>query len=295
MVYKSFSKTCFNIFNYVFLTVASLTCLLPFIHLLAQSFSSAAAVASGKVTFWPIDFTTASYEYALEGGRFFRAFGVSVIRVLLGASLNVIVMLLTAYPLSKSKEKVVGRNIYMAFFAVTMFISGGMIPTYIVVARMKLLNSIWSLILPGLLNVHNMIILMNFIRGLPDELEEAAFIDGATVMQTICRVLLPILKPGLATVGLFSIVSHWNAWFDGMIYMNDNTKVPLQTYLRTLVVDFEALMLQSNMDYTELLSKLNAQNGRAAQLFLAMVPVLAIYPFLQKYFTKGLVVGSVKG
>jgi putative aldouronate transport system permease protein len=293
--YKSKGRTTFNIFNYLILILLSLTCVLPFVNLLAISFSGSAAVSAGDVMFWPKDFTLSAYKFALSGGKFFTALVVSLKRVALGVSINVILMIITAYPLSKTKEKVMGRNIYMVFFIVTMLISGGLIPTYLVVVKAGLKDSIWSLILPGALPVYNMIILMNFMRGLPEEMEEAAMIDGAGPFRILLQIILPILKPALATVGLFSIVGHWNDWFSGVIYMNDPHNYPLQTYLQSLLQNFEQMMQKSGTDYTKLLSMMNARTGRAAQLFLGAIPVMLIYPFLQKYFTKGLVIGSVKG
>lgn len=183
----------------------------------------------------------------------------------------------------------------MTFFVITMLIGGGLIPTYLVVVKAGLKNSIWSLILPGGLPVYNMIILMNFIRSLPEELQEAARIDGANELQVLRRVVLPLSKPALATVGLFCIVGHWNNWFGGIIYMSDTAKYPLQTYMQSLLQNFEAMMKLSGTDYALLLSQMNAQTGRAAQLFLGAIPVMLVYPFLQKYFTTGLTLGSVKG
>lgn len=293
--YRSTARTIFNICNYAFLMLVGFTCLLPFIHILAVSFSSSAAVAAGKVNFWPVEFTLFSYEFALKGGKFFRALGISIIRVIVGAGLNLVMMVITAYPLSKTKAQVAGRNIYMAYFIVTMLINGGLIPTYLVIVKAGLKNSLLALILPGALPVYNMIILMNFMRSLPEEIEEAARIDGATPIQILIKILLPVLKPALATVGLFCIVGHWNDWFGGMIYMNDPQKYPLQTYLQTLLQNFEQMMQKSGTDYTKLLSMMNASTGRAAQLFLGAIPIMCVYPFLQKYFTKGLVIGSVKG
>lgn len=293
--YKSLSRTIFNVFNVMILIITSLLCILPFINLLAVSFSGSAAVSAGLVNFWPIDFTTKAYEFALKGGRFFTALIVSTKRVAIGVTMNLVLMVITAYPLSKSKLKLTGRNYYMGFFVITMLINGGLIPTYLVVNKMGLINSIWALILPGALPVYNMIILMNFMRGLPEEIEEAAMIDGATPIQILIKVVLPVLKPALATVGLFCIVGHWNSWFDGIIYMNDTAKYPLQSYLQTLLQNFEQIMQKSGTDYTKLLSMMNARTGRASQLFLGAIPIMLIYPFLQKYFTKGLVIGSVKG
>jgi ABC-type sugar transport system, permease component len=293
--YKSVPRTTFLIINYIFLAITSLICILPFIHLLAVSFSGSAAVSGGEVSLWPKDFTLSSYQFALRGGKFLRALLVSLERVALGLLVNVGLMIITAYPMSKTKDKVAGRNIYMTFLVITMLISGGLIPTYIVVSKVGLMDSIWALILPGALPIYSMIILMNFLRGVPAELEEAAFIDGATPFVALAKVILPIMKPALATVSLFCIVGHWNDWFSGMIYIEDPSRYPLQTYLQTLLQNFEEIMRKSNSDYTQLLSMMNARTGRAAQLFLGALPVMVIYPFLQKYFTTGLVVGSVKG
>lgn len=293
--YNSPARKAFVVFNFIFLTLASLTCILPFIHLLALSFSSSSAVAAGRVGFWPIEPTLSAYEFALRGGKFVTALWVSVKRVLLGVSVNLVLMVLTAYPLSKPREKLAFRNIYMGFFVVTMILNGGLIPTYVLVVRLGLLNSLWALILPGALPVYNMVILMNFIRGLPEEIEEAALIDGANPIVCLVKVLLPLLAPSLATVGLFSIVGHWNDWFSGLIYMQDSARYPLQTYLQTLLRDFEEILRMAQGDYSQILSMMNARTGRAAQLFLGALPILAIYPLLQKHFTTGLVLGSVKG
>ena len=296
MHYKTRANKIFNIVNVLILVVVSLTCVLPFLNLLAISFSDAAAVSAGKVGFLPIDFTLSAYEFALKGGKFVRALLISFERVLLGVGLNLILMILTAYPLSKTKKKVSGRNVYMVFFVITMLVSGGMIPTYLVVTGLGLKDTIWALILPGAVPVYNMIILMNFMRGIPEEMEEAAAIDGANPFQILIKVLLPVLKPALATVGLFWIVTHWNDWFSGMIYMNNPENYPLQTYLQTLLQNFEQLLrTQGAQDVQALLVQMDARTGRAAQLFLGAIPVMVIYPFLQKYFTKGLVLGSVKG
>lgn len=276
------------------LGILCVTCVLPFVHLLAVSFSSSSAVAAGQVSFLPVEFTTASYQYVISGGRFLRAMSISIQRVVLGTLLNVVLMVLTVYPLSK--ENLPGRGFLSGFFVLTMLIGGGMIPTYLLVSGLGLKDTLWALILPGALPVYNMIILMNFIRGLPKEIEEAAWIDGASPFQTLTRVVFPLLGPSLATVGLFCMVGHWNDWFAGMIYMSDPINYPLQTYLQTLLVDFGKL-LQSDTtgNIKDILSKMNARTGRAAQLFLGALPIMCVYPFLQRYFTKGLTLGSVKG
>jgi putative aldouronate transport system permease protein len=296
MVYfRSPARTAFVVFNTIFLSLTAIACIIPFIHLLAISFSGSSAVAAGRVVFWPVHFTTVSYEFAFRGGKFLPALWVSICRVLLGVTVNLVLIVITAYPLSKNKDKVLGRNIYMMFFVVTIIINGGLIPTYILVTKLGLLNSLWALVLPGALPIFSMIIMMNFMRGLPEEIEQAAMIDGAGVFATLFRVMLPLLTPALATVGLFSVVSHWNDWFSGLIYMQDTKNYPLQTYLHTLIIDFEAVIRTAQGDTAKILAFMNVRTGRAAQLFLATIPILMVYPFIQKYFTTGLVLGSVKG
>jgi len=252
-------------------------------------------VQTNSVIFWPVDFNLYAYEFAFSNGRFLAALWVSIQRIALGLLVNLLLIILTAYPLSHNKSKLHGRNIYMAYFVFTMIFNGGLIPTFIVVSRLGLLNSLWALVLPGALPVFSMIILMNFIRNLPEELQESAMLDGAGSIKILYKIMLPLLKPCLATVALFSIVGHWNDWFSGLIYMRNPANFPLQTYLQFLLLRFEQIMMMAGGDAASALARMNVQTGRAAQLFMGAVPVLIIYPFLQRYFTTGLVMGSVKG
>lgn len=292
---KTLGARAFSCINVILLILIALLCLIPVLNVLAISFSSSSAVSAGKVLFWPVDTTLNSYIFALKDSQFLRSLGISLLRAVLGVSVNMIMVVITAYPLAKEPSRLHGRNIYMAYFVLTMLIGGGLIPTYLVVSKVGLADSIWALILPGALPVYYMVIMMNFIRGLPGELEEAAIIDGASPLQILIRVILPCLKPALATITLFCLVNHWNDWFSGLIYMNSSKNYPLMTYLQTQMVKFDEVLMHSGSEYIELIVKMNARTGRAAQLFLASVPLLAIYPFLQKYFTKGLILGSVKG
>ena len=295
MMFRTRSEKVFNVFNYAFIILVCLSCLLPIVHVLAISLSAPGYAAAGRVNLWPLGFNTQAYLFTLETGQFARAFWVSIQRTVLGVAINMFLMITVAFPLSKSKEKFSARNIYMGFFAITMIFGGGLIPFYILIVNLGMLDTMWALVLPGGLPVFSMLILMNFIRNLPAELEEAAMMDGAGYFTLLIRILLPVLKPALATVGLFAIVFHWNEWFAGMIFINDPRNVPLQTYLQAMLANFQALLLQGGVDPREMAGRLNEHTGRAAQLFLAMLPVLAVYPFLQKYFAKGLVIGSVKG
>ena len=295
MKFKSPAQRAFNVANIAFLVLTCIICILPFWNLLSVSFSAAWAVKANKVTFWPVGFSLGAYQYCFQSGRFLRALWISVERVLLGVGVNVLLMVLTAYPLSRPKDKFAGRGIYMIYFVITMIIGGGLIPTYLLVTKLHMLNTLWALVLPGALPIFSMIILMNFIRSLPEELEEAALIDGASPLMVLFKVLLPLLTPSLATVALFSIVGHWNDWFSGLIYMQNNMNYPLQTYLQILLRDFEQIIRMANGDIAAILAMMDVRSGRAAQLFLAAIPIMAIYPFLQRYFTTGLVLGSVKG
>ena len=295
MVYRSTGKRIFDVFNHLLLIIVCLSCILPFVHLLAVSFSSNLAVQTNQVTFWPIGFNVNSYVFAFQNGRFLTALWISVQRVGLGLLVNVLLIVLTAYALAHNKDRFMFRNIYMGIFLFTMIFNGGLIPTFILVSRLGLLNSLWALVLPGALPIVSMVIFMNFIRGLPEELQESAMIDGAGQITVLFKIMMPLLKPCIATVALFSIVAHWNDWFSGLIYMQDPHNYPLQTYLRFLLLRMEDVMRMAGGDVAQILATMNVQSGRAAQLFMGALPILLVYPFLQKYFTTGLVLGSVKG
>ena len=195
---------------YAIIILLALACLIPLWNILAISFSSSEAVAANKVGLLPVRFTTAAYRKIIEDAQFWKSFGISIIRVLLGLAINMILVVTMAYPLSKSNSEFKGRNIYMNLMIFAMLFSGGMIPVYLVVKNLHLLNTIWSLILPGAVPIFNVILVMNFFVGVPKSLEEAAVIDGATPMQILLKVYIPCSKPSMATVALFSIVGHWN-------------------------------------------------------------------------------------
>lgn len=278
---------------YVILGIAAALCLYPLIYVLALSFSSPAAAAAGKVKLWPVDFTVASYQYAMSRVEFIRALGISVLRVVLGVTLNLVLTVLIAYPLSKEVSEFRWRTHYAWFFVITMLFSGGLIPLYMTVRATGLLNTIWALVLPTAVPVFNVVLMLNFFRALPRELSEAALVDGASHWSILLRVYLPLSKAALATVGLLSLVFQWNSWFDGLIFMNQ-TNYPLQSYLKTLVIDQGLLTGGMTVEQAELIRKISDRTFTAAQVMLAAVPVVMVYPFLQKHLAKGLVLGSVK-
>ncbi|MBQ7841123.1 MAG: carbohydrate ABC transporter permease [Lachnospiraceae bacterium] len=289
---ESLGRKIFVIFNYVFCSILALACIIPLIHILAISLSDKVAVNAGEVLLWPVNFTFASYEHLLTEVKFFRAMGVSVLRVFLAVIICMTMTILAGYPLSKTTRQFAARQFYVWYFMIAMLIGGGMIPTYLVIAQMGMLDTIWSLVLPGAVSTYNIILLQNYIKSLPDEIMESAFVDGAGHWITLYKIVLPLCKPVLATLVLFIMVAHWNEWFNGLIYMNRPEHYPLQSYLQTIVVEIDMSMIQ-NVDPT--LLNLTQKGNKAAQIFLAMLPILCVYPFLQKYFTGGIVMGSVKG
>lgn len=283
-----------NFLVHAVVAFASLLCLVPLVNTLALSFSSATMAASGTVAFWPKDFTLEAYKAIIAEPLFFRAFGISVTRVILGGALNFVMMILAAFPLAHSEKHFRGRNAYMYVFIFTMLFSGGLIPTYIVINSLGIIDTIWALILPGAVPTWNCILLMNFFRSLPDELEEAAYIDGAMPYQVMIKIFVPVSLPSLATVMLFSLVGHWNDFFSGLIYMNDAKNYPLATYISQLVNSAKDLNLITDPDELERIMRVSERNLSSAKIFVSMIPILCIYPFLQRYFVTGIVLGSVK-
>lgn len=282
-----------NLVNLIILAALGFLCLFPVLHILALSFSSATAASSGRVAVWPVEFTIQSYEFVLDNPAFGKSFITSILRVLVGVPVNMVMTILVAYPLSRTRAKFRARTFFTWFFVITMLFSGGLIPWYMVIRQTGLIDNFLALILPGAVPVFNVILLANSFRSIPTELEEAATMDGAGHWTILLRILLPLSLPILATLTLFVAVSHWNSWLDGIILMNSPDKYPLQSYLQTVVVNVDPRILtERDLDLLKIISN---RTTRAAQIFIAMLPVLAIYPFLQRYFTTGIKLGSVKG
>nr|WP_202886987.1 carbohydrate ABC transporter permease [Cohnella zeiphila] len=286
----------FEIGNYAFLGFAALLCIFPIIHVLAVSFSSSTAASAGEVTLWPVDFNLGSYRYAITKPQFLTSFLVTLERVALGLAVNMLMTIFAAYPLSKERGELYGRNVYSWYLFVTIIFSGGLIPWYMTIKQFGMIDSIWALILPGAVPVFNVIILLNFFRQVPKEIGESAFIDGAGHWTVLSRIYLPLSTPAIATLVLFTCVGHWNSWFDGLILMSSPAHYPLQTYLQTIIANRDmSLFVSASQEDLKLLSQISDRTLKSAQIFIAAAPILAIYPFLQKYFMKGIVMGSVKG
>lgn len=280
---------------YLIVALLGLACLLPLWNIVAISFSNSAAVTANRVGLIPVNFTVAAYEKIIEDNQFWRSFFISVIRVLLALAINLILIVLMAYPLTKSKSEFRNRNIYMNLLIFAMLFNGGMIPSYILVKELGLLNTIWALILPGALPIFSVILVMNFFLEIPKSLEEAAIIDGAGPLQVLFKIMIPTAKPCLATVALFSIVGSWNDFFSGLIYIQKPRNYPIMTYIQSLSVDIQE-MLKSGMNSNSLqnITGLSNKNLNAAKIVVAVIPLLFIYPMLQKYLITGIVMGSVK-
>lgn len=280
--------------NYLALSVVGLICLLPLFHFLAVSFSDRAASVGGLVTFWPVRFTTASYKLVLQAPLFYRSLTVSAQRIVFGVSLQMAVTILMAYPLSKTSKIFKGRNIFMWLLLIGLFTDWGIIPWWLVIRSLGLMNTIGALIIPPALMPYNVILMMNFFREIPQELDDAARIDGASHWERLLQIYVPLSIPAIATLTLFSAVFHWNSWFDGMVLIYDVDKLPLQTFLRSVVIglDTSNLALQPATAQFLLYSD---RSIRAASIFLSIIPVLVLYPFLQRYFVTGIKLGSIKG
>ena len=293
---KTRPQQVFTVFNYIFLTMLGVLCVLPLLNIIALSFSSRNMVNARMVTFWPKQFTVSSYAYMLEKSGLVPAVLITLKRVVLGLVVNMLMTIIVAYPLSKTKEAFRSRKYYVGFFLFTMIFNGGLIPTYLVVKELRMLDTIWVLILPNAVTMYYVLLMLNFFRGLPSSIEEAAIVDGCNQWQTMVKIYLPLSLPSLATIALFIVVGHWNEWFDGMIYNNKSTNYPLMTFLQYQIINFKTSDLRpEQIAANPSLADLDGRAIKPAGIVLCTLPILCLYPFLQRYFVTGIVVGSVKG
>jgi len=291
MYHKTTPYRIFSVFNTTFLLILALACIIPLIHVFAVSFSAKSAADANIVGLWPVNFTVEAYKKTINNPIFLGSLWIAAKRTIIGTFVILFVASLAAYALSKEKEQFKGRSVYAWVFVFTMIFNGGLVPFYIVIQKLHLMDSFWVLVLPGAVNVWLTILLMNFFRGIPKELEEAAMIDGASQFGILFRIFLPLSLPALATLGLFAMVWHWNSWFDGLIYISHKEDYPLATYLQTVIITRDFSSLSFSQAEFDLLSQ---KTLNSAQIFIGALPILIVYPFLQKFFVKGLVIGSVK-
>lgn len=292
IVYKNSGYKIFSALNLIFLSLVTVLCVLPFIHILAISLSAPGPANANEVGLLPVGFNFKSYAYAIQDKVLVNSFITSVERVLAGVTINMLMTILVAYPLSREAKRFPGRDVYIWLFMVTMLFTGGLVPNYILVNKLKLMNSIWALVLPSAVPIFNILVLLNFFRQLPKEIEESAFIDGATYFKSLIKIYLPLSVPALATLVLFCFIGHWNAWFDGLMYMRDPNRYPLQTYMQTLVTKLRTV---SSLEAAERMAKMSQRGLMMSYIFIIILPIMCVYPFLQKYIKTGLVLGSVKG
>ena len=290
-VIRSTGDRIVDVIIYVVLGLIALSTVLPFLYVLAGSFATEKELTEKAFFIIPSVWSVNAYKYAIQTANILRGLRNSVLITILGTVMCMLFSLTFAYPLSKSHFR--GRNWIMNLVIVTMLFSGGMIPTYIVVQSYKLLDSWWALVLPALINPFNMIIIKKFFSGLPVELDEASYMDGANDLQIFIKVALPLSKPVIASISLFYGVGFWNDYFNAMIYLQDAKKFPIQIQLRSIILQ-TAKIADTLIDYD--------MNGtppdkavKMACTVIATVPILIVYPFVQKYFTKGVMVGAVKG
>ncbi|MCP1307972.1 carbohydrate ABC transporter permease [Paenibacillus tyrfis] len=287
------AERAFTTLNYAFFVLLGLTTMFPFLNLIAKSLSSEEAVVSGRVTLLPVDWQIGTYQYVMSQSLFLASFQVSVFVTIAGTLLALFMTTLAAYPLSKPRLR--GRKWFILMYIFTMLFSGGLIPTYLLMQSLQLIDKLPVLFLPAMISVYNMLIIKNYFESLPDSLEESAKLDGAGNLTILWRITLPLSLPVLATIALFYAVAFWNDYFASLIYINTPENKPLQLYLKELFVSSSDTFLQlgAHMNVDAAMNT-SPQAIQAASILLATVPILLVYPFLQKYFVKGVLVGSVK-
>lgn len=265
----------------------------PLIYVFSSSFSSASAVISGRVWLWPVDFSLDGYKAIFKTSRVLIGYRNSLFYMVAGTLINLFMTLLAAYPLSRSDMP--GQGSLMMLFTFTMVFSGGMIPTYLIIRKLNILNTVWSMLLPGAINVYNMIITRTFMQGIPKEMFEAAQIDGCSDFQYFRRMILPLSKSVIAVIVLYYAIAHWNAYFDAFMYLTDEQLYPLQIFLRDILVSNKVdagLVLVDDAAYSK---EGLADLLKYSLIVVATIPVMIVYPFVQKHFVKGVMIGAVKG
>lgn len=289
---KSVGWKIFNVCNIIVMGFLALSCLYPLWYALCLSLSSKAAANSGVVSLYPVGFSLTSYQEIMGDWKFFNSFWISIQRTVLGTVISLLAMILIGYPLAKSRKEFCSRNVIMWVVLFCMVFNGGTIPWYLTMQRYNLIDSIWGLVLAGGLPVFNLILIMNFFRNLPRDLEEAAVVDGAGPWRILFSIVVPCSVPVLATIVLFTSVGYWNEFFQGLVLTSGDVHYPLQTYIKQMVVNVQAGNM--TMDQIKRLDQLSNKSLDAAKVFIAMIPMLVVYPFLQKYFVTGIMLGAVK-
>jgi putative aldouronate transport system permease protein len=292
---RSVGSRLFDLFNYLFMLALVIVMLYPFLGVISLSISEPAAITKGLVTWHPVGFNTEGYRLILENEALWRTYGNTILYAAVGTGFMLLFTSLIAYALS-IKEFVL-KKFLTVFLSITMFFGGGMIPTFLLIKDLGLIDSFWVMVIPGCVSAYNVIIFRTFFQGIPSELRESAYIDGANDIVILFRIILPLSSALLAVFALFSIIGHWNSWFSALIYLKDASRWPLQMLLRQLVVQDNMGNAFAVTEISEMISKrrLNPKNIQNAAVVVTMFPIICVYPFIQKYFVKGVMIGSIKG
>ncbi len=285
---KSLGSKIFDVANVTILLLIAITTIYPFWDSFVISFSSLQSYLSTNIHLWPSEWSFAAYEFMLTNERLWTSYLNSIIITVVGTAISMVITVMAAYVLSKKELK--GQRVFMFLAVFTMMFTGGIIPTYIVVSDLNLIDSIWAMMLPMALSTYNLIIMRNFFTGIPKELEESAMLDGCTEIGVLFKIVLPVSKPALATIALFYAVERWNDFFSAIMYVTSWEKWPLQLFLRSMLFESDAAYSSGGESMFLL-----GEPMKMAAVMLAVIPIMCVYPFFQKYFTKGVMVGAVKG
>ncbi len=283
-----------RLFNLVIILILTIICILvvyPLLYVISGSFSDPIALMRGEVQLFPVDFTLEMYRMVFRNPEIWPSYGNTIYYTVFGTLINLFFTICAAYPLSR--PDMFGRNVFTAVFVFTMFFSGGMIPSYLLVRDLHMLNTVWALVLPGAISTYNMIVMRTFFQTtIPGELVESAQLDGYNDIQIFWRIVLPLSKPILAVMALFYSVGHWNSWFSALLYISDRSKYPLQMILREILIQSNTSeMAGGNISDQEIVG----EGIKYATMVVATLPIMCFYPFLQKYFVKGVMIGAIKG
>ncbi len=284
-------KTAFDYINCLLLILLAAIGICPFVHLLSVAFSSGNMTSQYLVSLWPKEFSTEAFKEIFQDSKMLTATWVSVKRVFLGTVITMVLTIVTAYPVSLSEQEFGARKFYVVFMVITMMFGGGLIPCYILNSRLGLVNSIWVLVIPGAIPITNVIIIMNFFRNIPSSIREAGMIDGANDFRLLTQLYVPLSLPCFATLITFCIIGHWNAWFDGMLYMRNADLYPLQTFLQAKISSISNVKSQQKVEQMMLVSD---RSLMYAYIALSCIPIMLVFPILSKYIKNGLILGSVK-
>ena len=289
-IQESFGERLYTFVVYALLTVFCLLILIPLLHIISGSFSDPISLLKGEVGLLPKGFTTSMYETVFKDKEIWQGYWNTIVYTVVGTLISVTLTAFGAYPLSR--KDFYGRNVYMGLFVFTMFFTGGMIPTYLLVKQLKMLNTMWALVLPSAVSTYNLIIMRTFFQtSIPGELAESASLDGCSDLGVFFRIVIPLSAPIFAVMVLFYGVAQWNSWFPALLYISDRSLYPLQMVLREVLIQSDVSNMAGATGDVEIIG----DGLKYATMVVATLPIMCLYPFLQKYFVKGVMIGSVKG